>query len=338
MLANLSRRVAASLSAGIDVRKVWQDEVGRATPRFRPAIAGISRSIDGGQTLAQAIDREDSPFPPLFCQLVALGDATGRLSDILLRLSEQYEHQLRMKRAFLASITWPVIQLVAALSIVGLMIWIMGAIASMTGNEPIDVLGVGLVGTTGLLIYMAFIAVMVGLGYGLFKLLTSDRIASGPLQQVLLKIPVVGQCVESILLSRFAWALGLSLEAGMDVRRALPFAFRGTGSGVFIRHLESATAYVNRGQTVEEALASTAQFPLDFLSVVSVGETTGRLAESLLHEADQQQQRAQSLLETVAKIAGFVIWGLIAVLIASIVIRVIMQVYIKPMRDVMDML
>lgn len=335
MLAALSRRVGTSLAAGVDERKVWQDEIARATPRYQPAIEQISRSIDSGQSLAQALEGGDLPLPPLFCELASLGCATGRLSDILLRLADQYEHQAKQRREFLSSIAWPTFQLAVALTIVGLLIWIMGAIGSMTGSEPIDILGIGLVGTRGLLIYIVMLAALAGAGYAVFKLLTSEAVASGPLQQLLFNMPVVGTCLESIMLSRFAWALGLSLEAGMEIRRALPFAFRSTGSGIYIRHTATATDIVGRGQSVEEALAATGQFPRELLDIVSVGETTGRLAESLLHEAELLQQRARASLATLAKIAGFAVWAMIALLIGSIVIRIAWQGYIQPMRQLM---
>ena len=332
MLAALSRRVGTSLAAGIDERKVWQSEIGRASAPYRPAIAEISRHVDSGHTLSQALESDGSSFPPLFRELAALGNATGRLSDILLRLADQYEHQVRQRREFLATITWPVFQLIAALTIIGLLIWVMGAIGSM-GGQPIDILGIGLVGTQGLIVYIVILAALFAAGYGLFKLLTSDAVASGPSQQILLRVPVVGGCVESILLSRFAWALGISLEAGMEVRRALPFAFRSTGSGLFIRQQETAAAFVGRGQTVEEALTATGLFPRDFLDIVSVGETTGQLAESLLHQGEQLQQQARASLATLAKIAGFMIWGMIALLIGTMVIRIAYEGYIKPMQQ-----
>ena len=327
--------MSTALSSGIEVRKIWPNEAGRVPPRFRPAIEQIGRGVAGGEQLAQALARTGDTFPPLFRELVALGDATGRLPEILLRLAEQYEHQQQLKRNLMAAILWPMLQLAAAVVIVGLLIWVMGVIGSMTGSEPLDILGLGLVGTRGLVIYVAVVAAIVVIGYGLYRLVISDRFASGPLQQLLLRLPVVGRAVESVLLSRFAWSLGLCLEAGMDARRALPFAFRSTGSAVFGQHLDTATAVVGRGQTIEEALAATRQFPHEFLATVGVGEESGKLAESLLHTADQLQQQARAALHTLTVVGGFAIWGMIALLIVTMIIRIFNEVYLKPIRDLL---
>jgi len=333
-LADLSRRMATSLSAGIEVRKAWNDEIGRTNPRYRPAIAEISDRVARGNTFSQALERTGDAFPPLFRELVSLGDATGRLPDILRRLAEQYEHQLELKRSFRAALRWPLIQLCAAIAIVGFLIWITGIFGNSANGEPYDPLGFGLQGTSGLLIYMAIVAALVGCGYGIYKFISSDTVRSGKVQQWLLEAPVVGDCLQAILLSRFAWALGLSLEAGLDVRRALPFAFRGTGSDVFQQHALQAEDIVGRGQTVSEALAATCQFPPEFLATVDVGEQAGTLAESLLHEADQLQEQAREGVKRLSVIGITIIWIGIAALIIAIIFRMALQ-YIDLINSLM---
>ena len=65
------------------------------------------------------------------------------------QLADHYEHQLKLRRTLSGSLTWPLIELALALSVVGLLIWVMGAIPQLAKNN-IDLLGFGLTGTSGL--------------------------------------------------------------------------------------------------------------------------------------------------------------------------------------------
>ena len=114
-----------------------------------------------------------------------------------------YEAQLKRRRIFLAAITWPAIQLAAALFIVGSVIWILG----MIGDRKTDILGFGLVGNRGLALYVAFVC-----GAGVAVLLLIRALERGmmwirPVERAVLKLPAVGPALETLALSRLARAL-----------------------------------------------------------------------------------------------------------------------------------
>jgi len=96
------------------VRRVWQREAERAFGTQRQMMLEISESIDRGGAMHDAINRTGDYFPKLFRQMVELGDSTGHLDRIFLELADQYEHQIKLRRVFLAGILWPMIQLVLA--------------------------------------------------------------------------------------------------------------------------------------------------------------------------------------------------------------------------------
>ena len=118
-LADLSRRLSTSLSAGVDVRAVL-----RAKPAAR-AGSGASRfeamqhEVAGGSTVSDALAKTGNYFPKFFRELVRVGEESGHLSEVLRQLAEHYEHQLKMRRTLLAAISWPVIELTLALGVVG---------------------------------------------------------------------------------------------------------------------------------------------------------------------------------------------------------------------------
>src|SRR6185437_113001 len=168
-LAQLCRRLATGLEAGLEVRRVWAREAGsRLSPALRGNLEHVAEGINRGQTLSDALAGTGKYFPGLFHELVAVGEQTGKLDEVLKRLAEHYEHQLKLQRIFMAAIAWPMLQLTAAVMVIGLLIYVMGFITGMDG-KPVDVLGFGLVGGEGVMIYFLIIFAAVAVAFAIMQ-------------------------------------------------------------------------------------------------------------------------------------------------------------------------
>ncbi len=322
-LSILARRVSVALESGIDERKIWQREAEAARGPSAVVFGAIAAALARGDSIGDAIRQSEGFFPPLAVALVVLGEETGKLPTVFRRLADHYEHSIRLRRVFLAGLIWPAIQFTAAIVIVGFLIWILGAIAESRGPAPYDILGLGLHGNTGLLIYVAFWSVLFAAAIGLFFLIRSRVLWIQPAEVASIAIPGVGRCIKTLCLSRLSWSLGLSLEAGMDARHAVPFALRASGNHYFARHEPQVSASLGAGEEVYVALVRSGAFPADFLDALQVGEQSGRLDETMLHLADDYQDRARVALVTLTTIAGFMIWGLVALMIIAILVNMV---------------
>ncbi len=100
--------------------------------------------------MAAALRRADGLFPQLLCEMIDVGEKTGRLDQVFAKMVEYYDNIVKMRRLFIIGIMWPAIQLGMALLVVALLIWITGWIGQQAGG-PIDMLGFGLVGTQGVI-------------------------------------------------------------------------------------------------------------------------------------------------------------------------------------------
>ena len=114
-------------------------------PRCAGGWTDVSSAIAQGESLTAALDATGDYFPLLFREMVEVGEQTGHLGEIFAQLAEHYENQIMLRRNFRASITWPAIQLIIALAVVGLMIRLSGSFEGLDG-KPIDFLGIGLTG------------------------------------------------------------------------------------------------------------------------------------------------------------------------------------------------
>lgn len=332
-LAAMCRRLAVATTAGIDARTVWRRECEQASGALHVETQRIRDAVSAGESVGDTI-AERTYFPKLFRQLVGVGETTGSAAEVYKRLADHYEYQVSLRRSFLASLTWPAIQLAAAVAIVGVLIWAMGFIASMyPGRKPIDPLGIGLVGSSGLAIYVGVVATVAVAATVVLRSAMRGAVWTLPLQRAALHLPVIGRCLKTIALARFAWTLQLALNSAMEVRQALRLALEYSGNDHFARHGDAVANSISAGDEIHEALRHTRAFPAEFLDAVAVAEQSGALVESLERLSRQYEEQAQSAAGVLATIAGFLVWAVVAALIVTVIFRVAWFAYLKPLTD-----
>jgi type IV pilus assembly protein PilC len=335
-LAELSHRLSVETEAGIDVRRTWQREAESARGAAHAPFAQIRDAVAGGESVSLALASTGELFPPLFLEMVHVGEQTGTLGRVFHRLAEHYRHQQRRRRAFLGAIAWPMLQLAAAIFVIGVLIWVLGVVAQRSGGQPVDVLGFGLVGTRGLVIYVNFITAVGLCVAGLILAVRRGVLWARPLERAAMRLPVVGSCLEKLAIARLAWVLHLTMNVAMDLRRVIPLVLRATGNDFYIRHTDQVVADVAAGMPIHEALAATAAFPADFLDALAVAEESGQTVESMDRLSQRYEEEAESALETLAKVAGFVVWLLVAAMIIVMIFR-LFGFYIGTINDALAM-
>jgi type IV pilus assembly protein PilC len=336
-LAQLCRRLSTGLEAGVDVRRVLEREKGGyVSPSLRRHLDGVVDAINQGGAVSDALQESGSFFPRLFLELVDVGEHTGKLAEVLRRLADHYEHQIRLRQMFMSAIAAPLMQLSAALGIIGLVIYVMGFLPKMADGKPMDILGFGLFGESGLLIY---VLVLAGLGGALALVVQAIRrglVWTRPIQRALIKLPGLGQPIETLALAQFSWTMYITLEAGMDLLKALPLCLRSTGNASYTDHTAEIVQEIRGGGEISHALGDTKAFPRTFLDSVRVGEESGRLPETLAILSEQYQDQAKRAMAALTVMGGFAIWGLVAMLIISVIFRVA-SVYLGTINEALRM-
>jgi len=267
-------------------------------------------------------------------EMIEVGESTGRLDDVLQRLHLHYEHLRDLRRSLIMGLIWPAIQLGMAICVVGLLIWVVGFIASSSGSEPTDILGLGLVGNTGLAIYVSIVtAVAACVGFVILAL-RQGWLGAGPIK-LCLKIPVLGGCMWTSALARFCWTLALTLESGLDARRSLRMALRSTQLPHVIDAVDKADEVILQGGEFHEACRAVGGFSDDFLTSLASAEQAQAISESLHHMSNTYREQAQTANKVLTMFASFAIWGAVAALIIMLIFRLFMF-YLGVLNEALD--
>lgn len=337
-LAPLCRRLATSLESGIDVRKIFLREAqGRAPLSMRRRMQAISEAVASGITVADALDASGDFFPSLMRELVRVGEQTGHLDGVFLHLAEHYEHQVRMRREFMSSISWPLTQLVMALTLVGLIIWISGMLGGkdLKGND-IDLLGFGLRGTPGVITYAIILGCCAAVFFLLYQATRRGTLWLRPIQRLVMRLPAVGGALQTLAVARFAWGMHLTGESGMSLKQALPLCLRATQNDRYISQTDAILAAVRNGDPLTDALSATGVFPVRFLDAFDVGERSGRLPETMKLLSDQYQDEARRAVKVLIQVASWLVSLAVMALVVFFIFRLAIM-YIGTIQSAVNM-
>src|SRR5882724_7383825 len=97
-LTELSHRLGVETESGIDIRRTWQREADTARGRVKAEFEKIRDAVGRGDSLSNALAGSGQLFPPLFVEMVGVGEQTGTLGRVFRRLSDHYRHQQQMQR------------------------------------------------------------------------------------------------------------------------------------------------------------------------------------------------------------------------------------------------
>ncbi|MEO1498652.1 MAG: type II secretion system F family protein [Planctomycetota bacterium] len=319
-LAGFCDRLAIGLDAGVDVRKVLSGEATRATGRLHAACQRLNRAAGEGESLADAMALESTVFPPLVRSMVRVGEHSGRLPEVFRRLSRHYEQRVARGRSLRRQLAWPLFQLAIALAVCTLLIAIGGVLQDPRGGS-LDLLGLGLSGTSGVLWFWG--AIGVGACVATFAI-RSLRDRPAPLRRLIrvaTRAPVVGHPLRTLALERIAWTLRLLLDTPMDLRGVAKLSLKASGNPIFATHADAVSKDLGAGMPLSTALGRTGEFPGDLLDAVVVAEESGRLVESLDRLAERYRQEAERAVATLTTAAGALIWLGIAAIILMLVFR-----------------
>ena len=323
-LRDSCRRMGRSLDAGIDIRKVCATEATSGPADYRRVMRQISQQVDLGEPFSEAVRRQSRSFPYLYMAMMVVGDRTGKLPEVLLRVADHYEHLAHLRQTLLVSIARPLLQFVAAIAIVGFLIWLMGPLSSFVGSR-VDILGFGLIGNSGLILYLGFwVAVVVGIRFLLVHLKRNARLAQ-TIRRRVMAIPVIGNALVTQDMARMCWSLSLLADTSMSSRMIARTVLESSDSSYYLVHKDVVDARLKQGSELHEAFRDTHAFPDDFLQALETGEMSGTLVDTMKHLSRDYLDRSRTAWSALTVAVGFAIWALVSIVLIFMIFRLAMS-------------
>src|SRR5437867_1519142 len=285
-LAICTRQFATMISAGLPLVQCLDILAKQASkPSLGRVIGEVTREVEAGSTLSDALGKHKKVYDDLFRNMVAAGEAGGVLDDILMRLATYIEKADALKRKVQGAMVYPAVVLTVALGATAFMlIFIIPVFAKMFsdfgGQLPLPtqivltmsniLKGYWWVGVAGLVV-----------GVIAFRRYYTTEAGKLVVDAAMLKVPVLGDVLLKGAVARFTRTLGTLIASGVPILAGLEITARTAGNKVIAEAIMMARASIREGETVAAPLKASNVFPPMVVQMISVGEQTGALDEML---------------------------------------------------------
>jgi type IV pilus assembly protein PilC len=331
-IATFDRQLADLLSSGIPLVRALGIIQNQTTNQLLGGIVNqISQDVAGGESLADALAKHPKIFSKLYCAMVRSGEAGGMLDVILSRLADFAEQEAEVRGKIKSALAYPLIMVFAGIgAVIILMTVVMPKILRIYTE-----MGQALPMPTQILIssnkflrdywYIILGVVLVG-GGALWRAVRTED-GRRVVDNIIVRIPVVGSMVVKKEVANFARTLGSLLHNGVSILPALDITHEVMTNRVVADEVAKIPENVTQGEGVAAPLKKSTVFPPVVVNMIAIGEETGRLDDVLLKIARSYDQEVERAMKTITSLIEPVIILMMGVVVGFIVIAMLLPIF-----------
>ncbi|MDD4117292.1 MAG: type II secretion system F family protein [Opitutae bacterium] len=326
-LVTFTRQLSTLVNAGLPLMRAMRVlQRQEKNVALRDAVSQMAESIESGSTFAEALAAHPKIFDRLFVNMVKAGEIGGVLDVVLARLAEFQEKAEKIKGKVKSAMTYPIVVLVMALSILTfLMMFIVpkfaDIFADLMGGKGMPMLTQFVMNASSVMVHRLPIVVIVIVALVvIIKLLAKTTGGRYALDKFKLNAPVFGTLISKNSISRFTRTLGTLMSSGVPVLQALNIVKETVGNEVISKAVAMIHDAVKEGENMAPPIASSKVFPPMVVSMVEVGEETGALPDMLNKIADSYDDDVDNAVAAMTSIIEPVLIIFLAVVVGTIVI------------------
>jgi len=293
---------------------------------LKNTINKIADSVQSGNTFSDALALHPRIFNDLYVNMVKAGEVGGVLELVLTRLSEFQEKAAKIKNKIISAMVYPIIVMAMAVGILCfLLVFIVPKFESifheMLGDKPLPPVTQFVIGASGLvkdhgLVLLGVVVVVVVL----YKFIGRTRGGRVVIDNFKLRMPLFGNLNRKSAISRFARTLGTLVTSGVPILQALNITRETAGNSAIARAISQVHDSVKEGESIVQPLEASRVFPPMVVSMVDVGEETGKLPEMLLKIADVYDDEVDNAVAALTSMLEPIMIVFLAVIVGTIVL------------------
>lgn len=330
-LALITRQLATLVSAALPIEQaLFAVSEQTDKPRLQKLIMAVRSKVVEGYSLAEAMSEYPHVFDKLFTAMVAAGERSGHLDEVLNRLADYTEQRNRLKGQLVQALVYPAILTLVAISVI---IFLLVSVVPQI-VEQFSGLDQELPPTTTFLLAVSGFLQNYGLfllGIILVGLVVGGQLLRKPSRRdkfdaVLLKVPLVGRVIKGVNTARFARTLSILAASAVPLLDGLRITGRVLSNRAMQIAVEEACDRVREGSSLRAALAQTKLFPPMMLHMIAAGEKSGELEQLLGRAADNQDRDFETTMNVALKIFEPALIVVMAGVVLLIVLAIIQPI------------
>jgi type IV pilus assembly protein PilC len=320
------------VKAGITLTEAFESLADQTkSNEFKNVLNEVFENLKNGQSLAKSLEKHPEVFDQLYINLVKIGEESGTLEESLEFLSKQLAKDYNLQQKIKGALLYPGL-IFFATTIMGAFIsfFILPQLVDfftafnveLPMTTKILLFFANLMKNYGILIFSG-IGTIIFIGYLAIKMPKIKYIW----QKILLHLPLFGQMISYGLLARFSRNLGIILKSGISITTALDVTANSLDNLVFKEAINIAQDAVTKGKPLAEVISTLSIFPSLVSKMISVGEKTGKLDESLLYLADFYEEEIDNVSKNLTTILEPILLIVIGLVVGFVALAIISPIY-----------
>jgi MSHA biogenesis protein MshG len=305
-LMMFSRQLHTLLRAGVPILRALaglQDSA--VNQRFKQILANVRHSLESGIELSICFAQQSGVFDNFYVSMVRVGEMTGRLDDVFMRLFKHLEFEQFMRQQVKSALRYPAFVILAMMVAVGvintLVVPAFANVFKSFGAELPLATRILVASSNFTLNYGWLLASGSAAGFFLLRHWIAKPSGRQAWDRLVLRLPLAGPIVQKATLSRFARSFSLALKSGVPIEQALSVVAQTVDNAWISRKIEGMRDAVERGDTILRAAIASGVFTPVVLQMIAVGEETGAVDELMDEIAELYNNDVQYELKTLSQ-------------------------------------
>lgn len=329
---DFTRGFAVMLKARLSITQALEIALQRTKDtKLRDVLQNVLKDVKGGKSLAMSMSAYPKVFDSLYIHLVEVGELSGVLDKVLLRLADYKSKRFTFKKKVKMALVYPGMVLgVAAGAILFLLLVIVPTFAEMYRDFDAELpeLTMWVLSASQWISAYFWVVVMgvTAMGFGGYKLLENPSVRY-KFDQVKLNIPFWGSIILNNIIVRFCQTLGTLLKSGIALVEALTIMAQSTTNLIVKNALQDVVRVVKKGGSLGGALKKNQVFPPIVLQMISVGEETAELDKMLFHLSDHFQAEVDIRVDTITSVIEPVLIVVLGIILGFLIIAMYLPMF-----------
>ncbi len=328
-----TRHLSVMIEAGLSLNQSLQ-ALSKQTknPKFKRILKDVEQKIKKGVSFSNALGRYPKTFPDLYVNMVRVGESSGNLEEVLKKLAEQMKKNHELVSRVRGAMIYPSVIVATMIGIgVFMMIMVVPKLSQVFAELKIELpLSTRAIIAISEFLKNNYLLSLIGLACLaiLLKIALGNSAVKKVLQKAYLRMPVFGPLIKKVNSARFAHTFSSLIESGVPIVESLKITGGTLGNINFKNSLLKSAEKVQEGKPLSKALARhTRLYPPMIIQMISVGEETGRLSDTLKTLADFYQEEIDNTTKNLSSVIEPIIMVVIGAAVAFFAISMIQPMY-----------
>ncbi|PIR22706.1 MAG: type II secretion system protein GspF [Deltaproteobacteria bacterium CG11_big_fil_rev_8_21_14_0_20_45_16] len=328
-MANMTRQLSTLIASHIPLVEALDaltDQI--ENPNLKAAIARVRSDVNEGAQMYKAMAKFPDIFPDLFVSMIQAGEASGALDVVLIRLADFMEYQSRLRKRVIGALFYPVaVVLFGGGVVLVIFTFVIPQIASIFEDTKTTlplITRITLWCSDSIINYWWAIVLVASACVWAIRRFLRSAYGERRWDEMKLKIPIFGDVIRMVAVSRFTKTLSTLLRSGISLLASLEVVKNVVGNITIKEAIEAATTNLTEGQGISGPLKRSGQFPPLVTHMISVGERTGELEEMLERVAQHYEYQVDSKIQSFTSLIEPIMIISLASVVAVIVLSVIL--------------